>query len=493
MKLFKCFVTFKKGKFNFVIHAESKEDARDKLRKEGYSILTIQEINSIEESEKVKFYFVAENKEWKVIKWTVLSRDIFKVYLKFVEWLEYKLYELYSQEDESLSYLERKEILKKLEEQYLVYKKLTSRWKKTPKNQDKQENSNDSKKNYDNFFMEKKLSQTHKNIEEILDFTKDFLDDKIVKKLSSQEKESIQENYNNIVKVKKSTNIIKLNQIWEKILLKLWKIIIKNIDDIEENNLEENQEKYLEDLKQNLKKVNKLLKKVNSKENLKEKSRDIVYQLNSFLDLVKNKYKKNTNKKEKVEIDTFSNSYTKTLLLIEKYKKLQKQNKKELWKHLFIFFIPEVILLKFSNNSKIKKINEIKENILLRWEVIDQNIKILKLKIEKNNLFILKIKKIYDFLIKYILFFLDFITKTAFFIIFSFSFIFVIFNLINYFNLEKINLNYKWLFAFIVFSIFLLLLRKTQKNLKKWVKWVIISIINFVIFIFMVIFGVINF
>jgi hypothetical protein len=61
--------------------------------------------------------------------------------------------------------------------------------------------------------MRKKLKEIHIIIEDILALIQNFLDRKILKNLSFEEIDSLEENYNNIIKVKSSTNVIKLKQI----------------------------------------------------------------------------------------------------------------------------------------------------------------------------------------------------------------------------------------------------------------------------------------
>ncbi len=494
MKLYKCFISLWTQKYNFILKANSKEEVKNKLHNEGYSILSIKEIDEIKEDSKTKFYFKALN-SWELKTWTVLAKDIFKVYFKLRDWLKYEILELYSEEDKNSSLANKREILKNLEEQYNILKKINNKKSKNKQIKKQVKINNNDIKDYSNFFMHKKLDKIHKNIEEVLDIVKNFLDKKIIKDLNFEEEESLDENYNNIVKVKNSTNIIKLQLIWEKILEKLWLILVKRIDNIEQNKLEVD-EKYLQKLKENLDIINKLLKKLDSKIILREKSRDFKFIMKSFFE----KLKKNTPKKlldirvtTSDIIDKTSNSYTKTLLLIEKYKQKKKENTKDLIRHFYILFFPEIILLKFSNNKKIKKIIELKDKILLRRDVIDQNIRILKVKIEKNNLIMLKLKKIFNFFIKIISNILDVITKYAFFLVFSFSIFFILFNLANYYNITKLNLNYKGLFYFIFFSIFIFFLRSIKKKISQGFRWIFLSFLNFIFFIILLVFWTINF
>ena len=186
-------------------------------------------------------------KNWNKKKWKVVANDPFKVYVKLKEGLWYNVKLLYSQEDENKSEWIKLDILKHLEEQYELYNSRKSKniSKETQKNENKLE-----KKNLDNFYMKKQLDDTYRLIDFVLIKLKNVLEKADDKDVNKEKKEKIQKLYNAIIKVKKSTNISKLKEVWELALKKIWEIELSIV------------EKYKDkDSKKLLKETNSLLKK----------------------------------------------------------------------------------------------------------------------------------------------------------------------------------------------------------------------------------------
>ncbi len=480
MQIFKAFVSKETKKYNYIIKANSEIEAKDKLHKEGYSILSLKKIDKIEDSWK-KFVFKARL-NWIDKSWAVIAKDIFKVYYKLVDWLKYEILEIYPEEEKNITEEEKSNLLNDLKEQYKIFKEFNTdekKIKKVVKKYEKKENFDS--KTHETFYMHKELTKTHKIVEMVLNKLKEFIDKKIILDLNSDKLESLWWIYNNFVKVKKSTNIIKLKQIWELALIKIWNILIEEIEKYK--NLENY--KKIEKYRLELKNINILLKKVESKQVLKEKKL-------SFFKLLRNFFnKEKTNKKQKdIFLDKSTSSYLKTLVLIKKYKEKSKENNKEILKKIYLFIFPEFFIKKI---PKTKELLEKKENLLLRKEVIDQNLVILRKKADKNSKIWKIIIRIKSFILWPITSLLKIITISWFYIILFFSIIFILFWVKNYLFWEELKINFLWVFYFLAFFFFLYSLKFSEKYINKWFKWLFISIANYCIFLLLLFFWIINF
>jgi len=317
MNKFKISASKGQKKYSLVLTAVSEDEAKDRIHSEWYSILWIEKIDAAEILWN-KFVFGGKVNE-KNKKWTIIWKDIFKVYMKLRDDLWYTLDFLYPENDLDISQDEKDKILHDLEEGY----NHVNKWKKEIEKPWKNKFSKE-KKSLEGFYMKKDLDETYALIETVLEkLQKLIINPKV--KINETKKQKLTEVYNAIIKIKKSTNIEKLKQVWEMALLKIW--------DIELESLEWSK---TEESKKLLSETNKLLKQVGSSTQFKEKNKDIWYLFSLFLSDLKEKIlflkkiKKNlTEKSEKKLIDKDSYSFLKTLLLLDKYKERLKENNKE--------------------------------------------------------------------------------------------------------------------------------------------------------------------
>ena len=215
MKKFKLDLSKDQKKYNLVFYAESEKEARERVHKEGYSILNVIEISEWQILwNKFVFSWI---KDWKKSTWKVLWDDIFKAYLKLVESFWYKIIYIYPEIEKNINDIEKNKILKQLEEQYGIYKKNKTKEKEKQKIE-KKENGNE----LEHFYLKKELEEVYKLIRFVLEKIQNVIDWKEVLWVSIEQKEKLKLIYNDIVKLKKSTNLSKLRQIWEKALLKIW-------------------------------------------------------------------------------------------------------------------------------------------------------------------------------------------------------------------------------------------------------------------------------
>ncbi len=480
MQIFKAFVSLWTNKYHYIVKANTEIEAKDKLHKEGYSILSIKKVDNIQDSGK-KFIFKA-SLNWIDKSGAVIAKDIFKVYYKLTNWLKYKILEIYPEEEKNSTREEKNAILKNLEEQYKIFKEFNTEEKNIKKIVKKYEKKDNlDSKTHKTFYMYKQLNKTHEIVELVLDKLREFIDKKIILDLNNENLDSLWGIYNNFVKVKKSTNIIKLKQIWELALMKIGNIILFEIEKYKDLKNEEKVEKYRKELKN----INILLKKIESKKYLREKRVDFLKLIKDFFDSEKNKQKD-----KDIFLDKSTSSYLKTLVLIRKYKEKKMENNKNILKNIYLFLFPEFIL-KYFYNSKEKL--EQKENLLLRKEVINQNLIILQNK--ANNTFQIKakFKKIQSYIFWPIKHLLVIINISWFYIILFYSIFFTFLNIKNYVFEYEFRINYLWLFYFLLFFLFLYCLKFSQKYISVWFKWLFVSIMNFFIFWLIFVFWLINF
>lgn len=458
MKNFKVEVSKWLEKYSFIRKQESEMLLKEELHKEGFSILSIVEIGDAEISGN-KFFFEI-NQNWILKTWTIVSNDLFKAYLKIKDELKYDLVYLYYDKKTTLE--EKQKIIHELKEQYRIYLKANKKEIEKKEIEEKQKIKEVVEEDISSFQMKKELDEIYKIIDKVLVKIKYFLDQEIGEYLTFEKKEKLREIYNVIIKLKSSTNIPKLRQIWELALTKIWEL---ELQILENKKLKEYELLVLE--------TNKLLKEVWSKKTFIQKEKDIKYILAQFLKDIKSFFDFWKTKKIKVEIDTKSLSYLKTKLLIEKYEEKLKEINKEIINNFVIYLIPT------------EKNKEQKINYFLRKKVIKQNLMILKAKLTGKTFSYTKIVKWYDYFIEKFINLLQFFTLPIFIIIIIYSIIFLILNLLSYFKFFELNLNFNWIFYFIYIYIAFIFLHK--------IKWFLSLSFSVVIFSFFIIFGVINF
>jgi hypothetical protein len=456
MPKYKVSVSKNQKKYTIVLSADSDVLVRKKVHEEWYSILSVEEIDD-KKIEWHKFIFEAVDINWNIKKWKVVWMDPFKIYVKLKEWLKYNIKNLYSENNELKSDKEKLDILKHLEWQYELYHSHNTK-NKTEKVV--KEEKIESKNNLENFYMKKELEETYRLIDFVLIKLKNILDNVNWEDVNLEKKEKIKKLYNWIIKIKKTTNIAKLKEVWELALRKVWEIELL----IVEKNKGWNSRKLLSE-------TNSLLKKLGSKEQFIEKKKDLNFFIkNIFWDNF-DKKNKTEKKKKRVAIDKQSSSYWKTELLIKKYSIKKKEIKKEIFKKTFFIF------------SKEKR--QDLEILNLKLNIINQNITILNAKLTGKIVSYTKIIKWYKHWIELLLLFFKIINTYLLWFIYFFSIIIWSFFILTKNNLLDISLNIDWVFIliYILFWSFLIFISR----------WMFSLLINFAIFIFMIILWVVNF
>ncbi len=458
MKNYKIVVSKWLQRFTFIRKSESEIELREELHKEGFSIMSIEIMDNIEVSWNKYFFEIF--KDWEIKTWTISSPDIFKAYLKIKVELKYDLKYIYQDKETPIE--EKKKIIHDLEEQFGLYRKSNIKEINIKEKEDEKKTKVVEEVSTQDFQMKKELEETYKIIDRVLIKMDFFIKLENNEYLNFEKKEKLKQIHQEIIKLKTSTNIFKLRQIWELWLVKVWEI---------ELNILEN--KKSEELRKLLKETNILLKQVWSKKNFIEKEKDLWYITKTLF----NNFKENLEldkkiKKEHVVIDKKSSNYLKTESLYNKYSQKLKEINKEISKNILIYLIP--------TKENIKK----QEYFALRKKVINQNLTILKAKMSWWMFSYVKVVKWYKYFISKLIDFLNLFNFPIFLVSSVYSITFLIFNILGKFWII-IDLNFKWLFFFVYLLIFYIFTKST--------KWFLSLVFNFVIFMFLVIFGVINF
>lgn len=455
MQNYKLSVTKNGKKYTIVFKAETEKLARERVHKEWYSILTVDIISDNSDVWNI-FLFTAKTKEWALKNWKIAWDDIFKIYVKLRRNLEYDVLWLFSEKDKEQKTEYKEKILSDLKEEFnLLYSdkkddKLNELRKKIKEDKVEQ-------KNLDNFYLKKELEETYKLINFVLQKLQNLLEWKAEIKLDKEQQEKIKNIYNSIIKIKKSTNVTRLKKVWEMALLKVW--------EIELNELEETHDKRSILL---LKETNILLKRIWSKESFIEKNKDIWYIINKYFEKLNAYFISLKSEKKKETIDRKSHSYIKNILFLKRYKEKLKENN--------LYILKNFITLIFNQEKRV--------DTIIRRRVIKQNITLFKAKEKWLWFSYTSVKNWVGKFISWILNFISNIRQYLFFIVVSYTFVFIILlNLNYYFNIWKTNT--EWIFYFLVI-LFVYLILYLTRNL-------ILLILNFVILFFIIIFWVVNF
>jgi hypothetical protein len=460
MKKFKISVWKDQKKYTLVFKAENEIAARERVHKEWYSILSIEEFNDkIDLGNSFSFKGII-NSEEKTGK--VMGDDIFKVYTKLRKELGYKVLELYSTND-SITQEEKIKQLHSLEEEYEFLIEHENKTEKKVIKKIKKPESKLEETNIDSFYMKKELEQTYKLIDFVLEKVRNLIENKEISDLDSIQKEKLKTVYNSVIKIKKTTNVNKLKEIWELALLKVGLLEVRELD--------LHKSKKMKGL---LKDTNKLLKKIWSTKQFVEKDSDYKRIIEEKIWKFFDKFKKDK-KSNKGIVDKTTHEYIRTELLIRKYKEKDKENTIQIIKNIVKFITK----------------HDYREDILLRRKVIKQNLLLYKVKQKWINYSYSTIKKWYIHIQEVIESLILLVRLYIFAIIFFYSVFILIY--INVFPLiqwewellKDITFNFKWLFYFILFIFVYLTLYIRKGFISLWV--------NFVILFFIVIFGVINF
>lgn len=352
MQKYKIVASKSQKRYTLILSADSESEAKEKLHKEGYSILTVSPVENAT-IEGNKFLFQIE-KEGEIKNGVIIWDDIFKIYIKLIDELWYDVISLYPEWDEAHNNSEKqKKIIDELKRWYEIQKKIVVIKKQNEESEEV-------------FYLKKKIDEISALVRKAAEKMLYMLEYRQEFELDDESYFILQKIYEKILHIKSSTNISKMQEIWELALAKIAEIELKSVEirkDIESRKL--------------LHETNSLLKKIWSDKHFIEASKDYKKISKDFFIYIfktlssRRAWEKETvriKKEKKQLIDEDSYSFLKTILLLEKYKEKLTENSKEKRKNIKYFLNP------FTTN-------EVKEGLSLKRSVIQQNISILKAKI----------------------------------------------------------------------------------------------------------------
>ena len=455
MPNYKISVSKDSKRYSIIFKADNEMAARDRVHKEWYSILGVEEIKSIED---VWTTFIFEwYRNWEFKHWKIAWDDIFKVYVNLTKNLEYNIISIYSEKDKDLSQEQKDKILNELKEEYeLIFR---NKRDKIDELRDKIKKEKWENINIDQFYLKKELEETNKLIVHVLWKLESMILWNSIVNLDSEQRHKFENIYNSIIKLKKSTNISKLKEIWELALQKIWKLELAKLEETKD---QKNRELLNE--------TNKLLKDFGSKEKFIEKDRDIWYQTKQFVDYLKSFFRKKERPIKSYEVvDKESHSYVRTQLYLSKYEEKLRENTIYIFKNFF----------------KLLRDKDLKEMTYLKRTVIKQNIFLLKSRLEWKVFSYSLIVKSFGWFFVNLSQFFELVRKNLFYVIFLYVIIFLILVNINYNFWDFWEYNFSWIYLFLGIILAYILLSLSQN--------IFFVILNFALFSFIIILWVINF
>lgn len=406
MQKFKITATKNQKKYSLVLSAESQKEAQEKVHNEGYSILKIEEYSGEEgvKNTSVKRFIFNGGKLWEEKKWIIMGDDIFKLYVKLRDELDYTIFELYPEDDNLYENEdERKKLVSNLEAWYLLQKQSTPPSKEKKQEKTKEQNMNSVWVSWD-FYLKKQLESTHILIDAVVSKFHTLFRERESFHIEDETYNKLQDIYTKLITIKATTNLPKLREVWELALIKLAEVELKGL-----------QYEKKQQAQEYLKETNKLLKKIGSREQFRDPESDmILYLTQTFYETVDklklSSIKEIFKKEEKKVVDTDTYDYLKLILQLEKYEKKLKDLNIYIFKNFLVFYNPF-----FTSDDKIKT--------LLKKKVIEQNISILKAKKSWRMSSYTSIKKGFQKTLDFIADFLKFIETMSLAFITLFSFI----------------------------------------------------------------------
>lgn len=464
MQKYKITATKNQKKYSLILTAESQKEAQEKVHNEGYSILKVEEYNPEEniKNPSVKRFIFTGERLWEQKKWVIIGDDIFKLYVKLRDELDYTILELYPENDDTYtSKDERKKLVSNLEAWYLLQKQSAPNVKEKKQEKTKEQNMNSLGVSED-FYLKKQLESTYALIDAVLMKFHTLFQEREMFHIDDNTYKKLQDIYTKLITIKSTTNLPKLKEVWELALIKLAEVELKGL-----------QYEKKQQAQEYLKETNALLKKIGSKEQFRDPETDMLLYISqmfhNFIDLFRiSNIKESFKKDEKKVVDTETYEYLKLILQLEKYEKKLKEVNIFMLKGFLKFYNPL-----YSSEEKTKT--------LLKKKVIEQNISILKAKKSWHISSYTSIKKGFQKTLDFIADFLKFIESLSLIFITLFSFMILL--SIPFWNFIEVNIS---TLPYYLLFFLLLLLTETRRHL-------LVVSFSIVFFIFSFIFIQVNF
>ncbi len=455
MQKYKVVASKSQKKYTLVLSADSESQVKEKLHKEDYSILSVALYDESKDITGGKFLFQIQ-KDGEIKNGVIVWKDIFKVYVKLRDELWYDVLFIYPEWDEAHTNAAKKqEIISELRNWYDIQKKQIK-----VKQEEKQAE--------ENFYMKKRLDETYKLIKSAVSKFDNIFSNKAQYNIDDDTFYKLEKVYEKLIHIKWSTNIVKLREIWELALVKIWEVELKSV--------EATKNKESREL---LKETNQLLKKIGSSNQFIEADKDFKRKIINLwrdfiaslsLDKMKEDIKNRKVKKELIDKESYS--FLKTILLLDKYKEKLRDNTKEIFWNISVFLNP------FSQS-------ETREKILLKRKVIRQNISILRAKKSGSLWSYTWVKKWYKKVVESFFSFLEFLSQVAFLLTLLYVFMFLSVFSSQWVVALPLNINSQSVVSFLLLLVILYVFSVSRK--------LFFFALNLVFFGFVFIFFSINF
>lgn len=448
MAFFKAVCSKNNQKIDVIIQFDTLEQAKDNLHKQWYAIIQINETQEYTNINNTETFFFDIMIDWKIKTWQIQSNDYFKAYIKLVDDLHYDIIYLYDRIDTPKE--DKIIITQKIKLSYEIYKNSKKEQDKKVEEVklDKQKDKNSWKNDALSEFLLKDLNKYYILIDKVIEKI-NFILENFKEDINNEKRLKLINLYQALKQVKNITNIIKLKQIWETSLLKVWEFQMELIS--------QNIMKWKKEI---LKETNKLLKAFWSnkqvilpeddiKIKLKNLSIEIINEIKEFLKFFK--------RKNLVEKNSWK--YYNLIRELQIFKQKNKNINLNIIKNIFNKPEYERLVLK-------KKL--IKQNIFLRANHINNKkisyIRAVKWIVYFKDIIMFLVQKIWDFII---------------YSIFIYSIFFIYLNI--YFKIfdNTLDINYNIINNILIFSILWFLL-KISKNFTLFVFSIFIYILSLI-------------
>lgn len=417
-------------KLTLSIHANSLDEAKKLLHKQGYSIIEIKEVHEDVVNHDANFFFFDIIINWSIQTGKIQSDDIFKAYRKLVEDLKYTVQYIYT--TPSASEDQKKIITAKVKDGYRLYIESTGgQFKEEPKKNltiDEQEIQEFSPQLLRE--LEKYAKLTDETIEKIQNL--------LIRNhatITPDQKGSLERIELELVQIKWTRNFKKIQWVLEDSLKQIWAIEL----DILKKGMIKEKEQFLQE-------TNQLLKEIGSGERIQteeQKKQTVEYYVGSFFEKLKDFWKHTTNTEDTVvgggrkKIDVNSFIYLKSKRELDIYKKSLSKNNKEIFSAFFSF-----------QWTKLKR-------LLLKRKLLSQNIHIIDNRIKNKNISYTRIIYGVEYYIKMFFVFVRAIATFSLYILFLFSLTYIALTTADTLGMLRVVFIGKSIFFITMFSLFI--------------------------------------
>lgn len=436
-------------KLTLSLSASSREEAREILHKQGYSIIEIQEVLDTSLLQEGNFFYFDIVNNGNVQMGKIQSDDIFKAYRKLVEDLKYNVISIYTTPETSEE--QKKIITAKVKDGYNMYLESIG-WKVEEKVEQKNMIDDDATD-----FSPQLLKELEKYWK-IVDDTITKIQNLLIQNhehITEEQKALLEHIETDLVQIKGVRNVWKMQSTLEESLKKIGAV---EVEMLKKGMIAEKQ-KFLAE-------TNKLLQGVWSSEKIQteeEKKKDIGYQLGELFGKISAQKTPEEKPKETQKLDTNSFIYYKNKRELDIYKKAQEKNNKAILSAIFGF--------KFSSLRR----------LFLKKRLLSQNIQIIENRISNKVVSYTKIAHGMEYYVDVFFNFINNISILLALALFLYSVSYILLNISLSLHIFSFSLNEKSPLFLALFSVFTFVL----SFIRGWKTLIFGAILLFFLFSFL--------